>query len=148
MSEKPEPSIPSRPYDDSLPEVGPASAAPFPENGQTSIEAERKRLQEFYSNYPAVMWTGMASMLLLMVAFGVMLWHNFVTRMPFVTVQSSLVACGVAGALFAALSRKMCPIEMEQHRRRVRRDMNTHLLLAGLNLALLLWGLWKRGALG
>ncbi len=44
--------------------------APLPENGQTSIEAERKRLQEFYSNHPAVMWAGMASMLLLIIAFG------------------------------------------------------------------------------
>ena len=112
------------------------------------VEAERKRLQEFYSNHPAVMWTGAASMILLIVAFGVMFWHNFVTRMPFVAVQSWLVACGVVGALSAALSRKLCPVEMEHHRRRVKRDMNTHLLLAGVNLALLLWGLWKRGALG
>lgn len=148
MPEEPVPEPPSR-HAESQP-LGPGMATPATPSrkGRKWTDEDRKRMAIFYSTHPAVMWTGALSLLLMVVCIGLMAWHNFVSRMPFVPLQIGLIACGAVGVLSAAVSRKLCPVEIELHRRRTVRDIQTHLLLIVVNVIPLVMIYWKGGTLG
>lgn len=143
MPENPAPQIPSKPSVVLSQESGADLLAPFPEKGQPWTEDDRKRLLQFYTSHPAVMWTGTASTLLMYGSVGLIAWHFFVERFPAYRLQLWLIICGLLGTLFAVLSSWLCPKEVAVHRRRVKSSRNTHLLLVGMSVVVLLVAAWR-----